>query len=175
MPHPDTQAILDHYQFDRIPVEGTFYQSTYRASQQTAEGTPVGTAILGLYAESPKSVSCFHRLPYDEIWHFYGGDPLHLYLLREKGEIETVVMGGDPLAGQRVQFVVPAGTWQAGEIVAGGRYALFGCTMAPGFMGKDFEAAPLADLLKKYPRYTSLLRRLSVNEGETQMPKGYIG
>lgn len=173
--HPDTQAIIEHYQFDRIPVEGTFYKSTYRATQQMPDGTPAGTAILGLYTEYPKSVSCFHRLPYDEVWHFYGGDPLHLYLLQGNGKIETVVMGSDPLAGQRVQFVVPARTWQAGEIVAGGRYALFGCTMAPGFLGKDFEAATLENLLPQYSKYEALLRRLSVNEDETQMPEGYIG
>lgn len=175
MVHPDTQAIIDHYQFDRIPVEGTFYKSTYRATQQAHDGTPAGTAILGMYTEYPKSVSCFHRLPYDEVWHFYGGDPLQLYLLKEGGEIEVIKMGGNPLQGQRVQFVVPANTWQAGEIVHGGRYALFGCTMAPGFMGKDFEAAPLDQLLGQYPSHESLLRRLSVNEDQTKMPEGYIG
>lgn len=175
MIHPDTQAIIDHYQFDRIPVEGTFYKSTYRASLQTEGGTPAGTAILGLYTEFPKSVSCFHRLPYDEIWHFYGGDPLHLYLLRERGEIEVVKMGSNPLKAQWVQFVVPANTWQAGELISGGRYALFGCTMAPGFLGKDFEAAKMEDLLVAYPKHEALIRRLSVNEEETKMPEGYIG
>jgi len=175
MTHPDTQAIIDHYQFDRIPVEGTFYKSTYRATQQATDGTPVGTAILAMYAEYPKSVSCFHRLPYDEVWHFYGGDPLQLYLLKEGGEIEVITMGSEPLQGQRVQFVVPANTWQAGEIQSGGRYALFGCTMAPGFMGKDFEAAVLDELLAQYPAHKALLRRLSVNEDQTEMPEGYIG
>ena len=175
MIHTHTQAMIDHYQFDRIPVEGTFYKSTYRASQQAGDGTPVGTAIIGMYSEYPKSVSCFHRLAYDEIWHFYGGDPLHLYLLRKRGVIETITMGPNPLEGQHVQFVVPAHTWQAGEIQPGGRYALFGCTMAPGFMGKDFEAARLAELLPQYPQHRELLHRLSVNEGESEMPEGYIG
>jgi len=71
--------------------------------------------------------------------------------------------------------VVPANTWQAGEIQSGGRYALFGCTMAPGFMGKDFEAAVLDELLAQYPAHKALLRRLSVNEDQTEMPEGYIG
>ena len=41
--------------------------------------------------------------------------------------------------------------------------------MAPGFMGKDFEAASLEDLLEKYPAHEALLRRLSVNEDHQMM------
>ncbi len=48
-------------------------------------------------------------------------------------------MGSDPLQGQQVQFVVPAGVWQAGGMLEGGRYSLYGCTVAPGFTGDIFE------------------------------------
>lgn len=82
-------------------------------------------------------------------------------------------MGNDPLKGQRVQFVIPANAWQAGSIVQGGRYALFGCTMAPGFSGEDFEAAEAEDLIKKYPGHTEDIIRLSVNGHTTRMPEGF--
>ena len=58
---PKIQAIIDYYQFDRIPIEGTFYKSTY-VSKKTIGDSPVGTAIIGLYCHEPLSVSCFHRL-----------------------------------------------------------------------------------------------------------------
>jgi hypothetical protein len=63
-----------------------------------------------------------------------------LYLLHPDGSSEEVVMGPDLTAGQQVQFTVPAGVWQGGCLAEGGEYALFGCTMAPGFTPGCFEA-----------------------------------
>jgi len=46
--------------------------------------------MLGLYADSPRSASCFHRLRHDEVWHVYGGDPFMLTLLHPDGRIVPV-------------------------------------------------------------------------------------
>jgi len=171
--HPDTAALLRHYRFARLPVEGTLYRSTWRSGAAADVRPPAGTAMLGLYADSPRSVSCFHRLRHDEVWHVYGGDPFVLYLLHPDGRAEEVLMGSDPLAGQRVQQVVPAGVWQAGCLLPGGRHALFGCTMAPGFTGACFEAG-LADVLAaQYPAVGATIRRLSVNRLQQHMPAGF--
>lgn len=171
--HPDTKRIIEHYQLDRLPVEGTLFKNTYCSTVQTERGKPAGTAMIGLYSEQPLSISCFHRLTYDEVWHVYGGDPFTLYLLYPDGTSEEILMGSEPLKGQRVQFVIPADTWQAGCIVPGGRYALFGCTMAPGFNGEDFEAAYVEELVKKYPSREDIIRKLSINGDETRMPEGF--
>lgn len=171
--HPDTLAILHHFQFDRLPVEGTLYQNTYRSDLLAPDGSPAGTAMIGMYSEHPLSISCFHRLPYDEVWHVYGGDPFQLILLRPDGSSETVLMGSDPLHGQHVQFVIPAHTWQAGSLVPGGRYALFGCTMAPGFSGAGFEAGIAADLIAQYPARRADILRLSINGDQAHMPEGF--
>lgn len=77
--------------------------------------------------------------------------------------------------GEKVQFVVPAHTWQAGSLLSGGRYAIFGCTMAPGFTGSGFEAAIAGDLIAQYPLLASDIIRLSVNGSETHMPEGFKG
>lgn len=171
--HPDTERIIRHYQLDRLPVEGTLFKNTYCSSVKTDKGKPAGTAMIGLYSENPLSVSCFHRLRYDEVWHVYGGDPFRLILLYPDGSSEDIIMGTDPLKGQRVQLVVPANTWQAGCILPGGRYALFGCTMAPGFNGEDFEAAVPEELIRQYPERSEDIIRLSVNGHETKMPEGF--
>lgn len=169
----DIQAIIDHYQFEQLPVEGTLYKSTYRSSSEFEDGSPMGTAIIGMYCEEPLSVSCFHRLQHDEIWHFYGGDPLILYLLHDDGRSEEIIMGSEPLKGQFVQYKVPAHVWQAGCLKPGGRYALFGCTMAPGFTGACFEGAIAESLIVSHPDRTDIIRKLSVNGHQTQMPDGY--
>ena len=171
--HADTAALIGHYRFERLPVEGTLFTSTWRSGRETAAGGPAGTAMIGLYAESPLSVSCFHRLDFDEVWHVYGGDPFRLHLLHPDGRYDSILMGGDPLAGQRVQLVVPARVWQAGCLEPGGRYALFGCTMSPGFTGGCFEAGVADELARQYPGQAELIRRLSVNGEHRRMPAGF--
>ena len=168
------QALVDHFGMTPLPVEATWFVSTWRSAADLPEGGPVGTAMIGLYAADPPSRSLFHRLTFDETWHFYGGDPLRLVLLHPDGTTAEVTMGPDPLAGQHVQYVIPAGTWQAGELVPGGRWALFGCTLAPGFTGTCFEGGRADDLLAAYPDRADDIRRLGLPDDEpTTMPDGF--
>lgn len=171
--HPDVQAMIDHYKFDRLPVEGTLFKNTYRSSLKLTDDEPAGTAIIGMYSNVPLSISCFHKLTSDEVWHVYGGDPFMLVLLHDDGSTEHVLMGSRPDEGQNVQYVIPANTWQAGYLIEGGRYALYGCTMAPGFCGRNFLAGTADELVAAYPEQETLIRKLSVNGHQTRMPQGY--
>ncbi len=162
--------IIRHYNMELLPVEGTYFVSTYRAAAQSHEGKPASTAILGLYASELGSVSCFHRLTSDEVWHFYGGDPLELHLLHPDGSAQRVVMGPHYERGQVVQFVVPAGSWQGGRTAPGGVYSLYGCTVAPGFTEDCFQAATADTLIALYPNQKEIIEALSVNGNETCMP-----
>lgn len=171
-PNQETQStinrLMDHYRFDTIPIEGTLYKSTY-VSKQQAENGPMSTAILGMYCHDPLSVSYFHRLTYDEVWHFYDGDPFFLHLLHANGEYQKIIMGNDVLQGHKVQTTVPALCWQAGELIKSGKYALFGCTMSPGFTGSCFEGGTESTLINAYPKQIELIRRLSITGDETRM------
>jgi len=171
--HPDTLSILEHYRFDRLPVEGTLYKSTWRAVKDAPDGGPCGTAMIGLYCEVPESVSCFHKLEHEEVWHVYGGDPFTLYLLYPDGSTEEISMGTDISKGQLIQYVIPAGVWQAGCLDEGGRYALFGCTMAPGFTGDCFQAGVADELIALYPTKRDAILKLSVNGHQKNMPAGF--
>jgi predicted cupin superfamily sugar epimerase/uncharacterized protein (DUF952 family) len=171
--HPDTVAMLRAYRFNRLPVEGTLYTSTWRSAAELPGGGPAGTAMIGLYTHSPRSVSLFHRLTHDEVWHVYGGDPFVLHLLHADGRHESVRLGQNVAAGERVQHVVPAGTWQAGELLPNGRYALFGCTMAPGFTGDCFEGGHADALRRTHPAVGALIARLGVTEGGNRLPPGF--
>lgn len=169
--HEVAAALIEHFGMSPLRVEGTLVASTFKSTAATEDGGPMGTAIIGLYCDDPPSRSLFHRLGYDEVWHFYGGDPIRLVLLQPGGRSEEIVLGSDVLAGQRVQHVIPAGTWQAGELVAGGVWGLFGCTMAPGFTEACFEGGTVSDLLARYPERELDVRRLGVPDGHaTTMP-----
>lgn len=153
-----------------LPVEATFFAQTYRSAASTGD-VPAGTAGVGLYSVDPPSRSLFHRLAYDEIWHFYAGDPLRLVLLHPDGSDEEVVLG-DAVEGHAVQHVIPAGTWQAGETAPGGTWSFFGVTMAPGFTAACFEGGRAADLLSSHPARAADIERLSVPAGEpSSMPE----
>jgi predicted cupin superfamily sugar epimerase len=146
-----------------LPVELTYFAQTYR-------NDPVGTAGVGLFSVDPPSRSLFHRLTFDEVWHFYAGDPLRLVLLHGDGSDEEVILG-DPLAGHAVQHAIPAGVWQAGEVGPGGAWSFYGVTMAPGFTAECFEGGRAGDLLASHPARASDIERLSVPEGApTTMP-----
>jgi len=157
-----------------LPVEGTYVARTYRSSAEDPAGGPAGTAIVGLYCDDPPSRSLFHRLDFDEVWHFYCGDPIRLVLLYPGGGDDEVILGSDVLTGQRVQHVIPAGVWQAGELRPGGEWALFGCTMAPGFTGPCFEGGAVTTLLASFPGRKDDIRRLGIpDDHDTTMPAGY--
>lgn len=168
------QQLVEHLGMTQLPVEATYFVSTYRSNANTETGGPVGTAMIGLYSNDPPSRSLFHRLDFDEVWHFYGGDPMRLVLLHPDGSSSDVIMGSDMLSGHHVQYVIPAGVWQAGELVTGGSWALFGCTMAPGFTGTCFEGGRIDNLLQDYPARSADIRRLGIpDDHDTSMPDGF--
>ena len=167
------QSLIEYFQLTPLPAEGTLYCSTWRSSQEFADGSPVGTAMIGLYCNELLSRSLFHRLPVDEVWHFYGGDPLRLVLLYPDGSSRDAIMGANPLAGQLIQFVVPAGVWQAGHLLDGGEYALFGCTVSPGFTGSMYEGGRREALSAIYPNRMRDILFLTTEEDQTSMPEGF--
>jgi predicted cupin superfamily sugar epimerase len=151
---PEVRALIERFDLRPLPVEGTLFAETYRST--------AATAIVALYSVDPPSRSNFHDLTHDEVWHAYAGDPFRLILLHPDGSSEDVVMGRDVRAGQHVQFTVPAGTWQAGELLPGSRYALFGCTMAPGFTPDCFAASPADPLIARWPGRAADILRLAI-------------
>lgn len=169
----EVEKLISHFGFGILPVEGTLFKSTLRTEEEHLQGIPCGTAMIGMYCNVPLSYSAFHRLDRDELWHFYGGDPIELFLLLPDGSSQSVVMGNNPLEGHHIQYLIPAGVWQAGQLVAGGRYALFGCTMSPGFTSECFEGGEESFLIQAYPHMEVIIRKLCVVGDTTQMPKNF--
>jgi hypothetical protein len=148
--------------------EGGYFTTTYRAAGRVPrEALParydddrrLGSAIY--YLLTPDTFSALHRLASDEIYHFYLGDPVTLLLLHADGRSETVTLGQDIGAGQRVQFTVPWGCWQGSYLRPGGAFALMGTTMSPGFHEADFELGHRETLSRAYPARRALIERLT--------------
>jgi uncharacterized protein len=146
------------------PEEGGYFVETYRselrvpASVLTATHSgdrAFSTAIY--YLLTPDSISAMHRVKSDEVFHFYLGDPVEQLQLFPDGTGQIVTFGSDILAGQRPQVVVPAGVWQGAHLKPGGEFALFGCTVSPGFEYADYEHGRLETLMGQYPAFRKKL------------------
>ncbi len=112
---------------------------------------PFGTAIYYLLA--PETFSAMHRLKSDEIFHFYLGDPVEMLQLLPDGTGRTLLLGPDLLSGMQPQVVVPAGIWQGTRLLKGGRFALLGTTVSPGFEFADYESGQRDKPIKSYPKF----------------------
>ncbi len=153
------------------PREGGFFVETYRANEQllpsTSGGLPdrykggrsLGTAIY--YMLTPETCSVMHKLQSDEIFHFYAGDPVEMLLLFPGGYGVKKVLGTDLAAGMSPQIVIPRGAWQGARLIPGGRFALMGTTVAPGFDYADYETGNRDALIAAYPEFGEQIARLS--------------
>lgn len=139
-----------------LDPEGGFFRETYRAA---GPGRAACTAIY--YLLTPETCSRLHRLPQDEIFHFYLGDPVEQLLLRPDGTGEVRILGHEVAAGMLSQAVVPGGCWQGARLRAGGECALLGTTVAPGFEPDDFEAGERKPLVEAYPAFGGMIKNLT--------------
>ncbi|MFH9550930.1 cupin domain-containing protein [Streptomyces sp. NPDC051445] len=151
------EDLVAHYDLEPIPREGGLFRRTW-AGPEGPDGRPAGTAIVALLTAD--DYSALHRLPTAEVWHHYLGDPLQLLLLAPDGTSRTAVLGPDVLGGQHPQLTVPAHTWMGARVAAGGAWAFFGCTMAPGFTYGDYEHGDAAALTARHPDRAALIARL---------------
>ncbi|MEJ2486547.1 MAG: cupin domain-containing protein [Anaerolineales bacterium] len=173
MKKPDSEKIIEQLGLKRHPFEGILFTQTYVSSDWLASDNlppryrsdkSVGTAIYYALTDAPDSFSVMHRLPTDEVYHFYLGDPVELLILFPEGESRKVILGQDILNGQAVQYVVPRDTWQGSRLVPGGSFALLGTTMAPGYTEDDFELGDREFLLVQYPDQAELIEGLTTLE-----------
>lgn len=151
-----------------LAMEGGYFFQTYRSAEEIPREAlperyqgrkPFGTAIY--YLLTPDTFSALHRLPTDEIYHFYLGDPVELVQLHPDGSGSVTILGHDLLAEMRPQVVVPRGVWQGSRLRPGGQFSLMGTTMAPGFEGSDFEGGSREALRSAYPAFDRLILALT--------------
>jgi uncharacterized protein len=178
-PRPSAQALIKHFNMARIPQEGPWFVLTYNSPDVLARDAlperydgphAAGSAIIALVTKA--DFSAMHRLKTDEMWHYYGGDPLEMLILHPNGNGEVVVLGPDVLAGQKLQYVVPRGSWQGARPGGKGRdsYAIFGDTLAPAFAYSDFEMGYRDELQRAYPHQAALIEQLTRKEFLTRPP-----
>jgi predicted cupin superfamily sugar epimerase len=144
-----------------LPEEGGYYRETYRSNApklparsygiDSDSNRSVSTAIY--YLVIPESFSALHRVKSDEIFHFYAGDAVEMIQIDEQGNLERFTIGNDIASGHTPQVVVPRGVWQALRLKSGGKWALMGTTVAPGFEFEDFQVGDRDSMIEQFPQH----------------------
>jgi hypothetical protein len=156
-------------QLSLIPhPEGGYYKETYRSHEEILESS-LDTKYSGkrncstciYFMLTSDTFSAFHRINQDEIWHFYQGSTLNLYMISPTGALTKVLIGSDILNGEVPQFVVPAGYWFAAKVVEESSYSLVGCTVSPGFDFRDFELADRDCLINMFPKLEDVINEFT--------------
>jgi predicted cupin superfamily sugar epimerase len=155
----DAKTIIDLLKLEPLPHEGGFFRQTYKSKRALSSGHPLSTAIYYLVTE--QSFSALHRLPQDELFHFYAGDPVEMIQINQNGELSSHTLGPDILNGQSPQRLVAGNVWQGTKLLPQGKWALMGATVTPGFEYADFELGKQADLIRQFPEHTAKIKEYS--------------
>ncbi len=158
------------------PREGGWFVRTYESGEIVSAEVfsdgrydgPRRTSTAIYYLLEPDTFSEIHVLASDEIFHHYAGDAVEMLQLHPDGGSLRVVLGRNLRAGERPQLVVPHGVWQGSRLLPASQqhadaygWALLGCTVSPGFEFADYQSAPRAELIARWPGEADLITALT--------------
>ena len=146
--------------------EGGYYREVYRSGEKILSGhLPIryksnrnfSTSIYFLL--EGKQCSAFHLLQSDELWHYYDGSDVIIYIIDKKGKLSIKKLGKTKDA--QFQLVIEKQFWFAAELDDKNSFSLFGCTVSPGFDFEDFRLGKREELIKKFPEHKFLIEQLT--------------
>jgi len=163
----DYKVIIDKLNLIQHP-EGGYYRRTWQSllKADIIDNTgkiifptrSIGSSIL--YLLPSKEVATWHRISCDEMWHYYTGSPIRVYVISNMRGPESFILGPNFMEGEQFQLVIPRLTWFAAEVVEPDSYAICGCTLYPSFTYTDFEIAERSKLLDEYPKYADVINHI---------------
>ena len=150
-----------------LPREGGWFAPVWSSDDAAAwDGGAVRVAASSiLYLLAGDEFSALHRLRSDELWSFHAGDAIELLRLGPAADTANWTrLGPAVLAGDASQLLVPRGVWQGARLADGGKWALVGCTMVPGWDEADFELGGRTALAAAWPRFADAITALTREE-----------
>ncbi|MDQ4073266.1 MAG: cupin domain-containing protein [Thermoproteota archaeon] len=178
-----------------LPFEGGYYRETYRSdksvgvdyddientkSNSLANSEPNNNSrgIRSLFTHiyyllDGERHSALHKVRSDEVWHFYMGSTVTIYILCDdddnvddgvdsgSGKLQQIRLGPDIESGEDLHYVIKGNTWFGAELANKSSYALLGCSVSPGFEFRDFELGKRKELVAKYPKHEWLINKLT--------------
>lgn len=179
----DAEHLIRKLDLREHPYEGGYFKEIYRAtdlvsydelllSNQTRSSIPKKkrfrtktrpASTLIYYLLNKNQISPIHRVKNDEIWHFYLGSPLIIYLLNDEKYPTIVKLGNNLEDGEEycLNYAIKKESWFCAEVYNKKSFSLVGCTVSPGFDFEDFQLGNKTDLLLQYPQYSSIIEKFA--------------
>jgi len=158
----DANEVIKQFGLVPLPEEGGFFRETYRDPGVIPESVlSVGQRAYSTciyYLITPTEFSGLHAVKFTEIFHFYAGDPVRMVQIESDGQICEFTLGGNLQKKETPQVVVNPGTWQGAKLVPGGKWALLGCTVAPGFEFADYTNGTESELIRAFPQHADIIK-----------------
>jgi uncharacterized protein len=126
-----------------------------------ADGRPLGSALY--FMVTPGAPVRLHRIRNEQLYHYYLGDPLEVFLLHGDGRAERVIVGPDLRSGQRLQLLIPGNTFHTARLIGQRRWFLGASTEWPGVIPADVEIGNLDELAGRFPDVASDLRSIAAS------------
>ncbi len=143
-------------------IEGGYYKQIYASKRKCQEHGNRNLATCIFYLLDSNDFSAFHKINSDEIWHFFIGSSLTMYIFNEKdSKLKIVKLGKKLDKGENLQVIINEGDWFAAEVNDKSSFTLVGCTVIPGFEFKNFKLAKKKSLLLKFPSYKDIIEKLA--------------
>ncbi len=165
------EKIIEKLSLIPLVKEGGLYHQTYRSSLHIDKNflpeiysgkRSISTAIY--YFLASETFSAMHKLPSDEIYHFYLGDPVEMLQLKPDGSGEIITIGNRIEEDMLPQVVLKANSWQGSKLIDDGEFALLGTTVSPGFEFDDYVHGDRGLLIKEYPEFREMIVELTKEE-----------
>jgi uncharacterized protein len=160
------------YWIDKLQLlehpEGGYYRETYRSNQliDLLNGFSGYRSLSNTiyFLLDRHQFSALHRIKSDEVWHFYTGSSLTIYVLENKETLTKLRLGNNLESGEQFQVIVKAGFWFGAAVNDSSSYSLVGCTVSPGFDFADFELGQRNSLFQLYPNHKAIIEKLTKND-----------
>ena len=152
IPHPEGGYYKVIYRSDEI-IKASSLPARYKSSRTFS------TSIYFLLKNN--QVSLFHKLKSDEIWHFYDGCGVKIYVIEKNGVKREILLGNKLEQGELPQAVINKNSWFGAELLKKSSFCLIGCTVSPGFEFKDFDLGEREKLIKLFPQHEEIIKKLT--------------
>lgn len=155
------EEVIRLLDLEPLPSEGGWFRRVAE-SELRVPGSERRACSAIYFLVTPEDFSAVHRVDAVETWCFHAGDAIELLVLGgDRGTGQFVTLGTDLPAGQVLQEMVPAGAWQGARLVAGGRWGLVSCIVAPEYLASGFRLGDRAELSAAYPAFASEIAALT--------------
>lgn len=169
--NPNSIYYIQKLNLIKHPKEGGYFRETYRSPKvfsmdfnegYGSYGNVRSTCTIIYYLLDGHQISPFHKIKNDEIWSFYKGSSVNIFMITDDGDFLEIRLGDNLDKNEYLQYIIRGNTWFAAELNDKTSYSLMCCIVSPGFDYLDFELGKKNELLKKFPQHSILINKLSV-------------